>query len=313
MTPAAYVEAQRVEAARRLLETDRRAAWTRSPRLRLRHRETMRRAFRARLRIAPASTAAASDRAARPRHGLMNVTEETLMDIAIPLFDGITALDAIGPYEVLSRLPGARVRFVAVEAGAESDRQPALTLIADEPLSAVPQPEIIMVPGGFGTRALMTPNRCSTGSAGARDDDVDDVGVHRLAAARRRGLLRGLEATTHWASLDSSRVRRTPDARGASSSRERSSPRPACRRGSTWRSRSPRASRATRSRRRFSSASSTTRSRRSTPARRRRPRARARHDPRAHEESNGSGPVGISLTAPHWCRHMRCSLLTSRR
>ena len=32
------------------------------------------------------------------------------MDIAIPLFDGITALDAIGPYEVLSRLPGARVR-----------------------------------------------------------------------------------------------------------------------------------------------------------------------------------------------------------
>jgi len=39
------------------------------------------------------------------------------MDIAIPLFEGITALDAIGPYEVLSRLPGARVRFVAVTPG----------------------------------------------------------------------------------------------------------------------------------------------------------------------------------------------------
>ena len=37
------------------------------------------------------------------------------MNIAIPIFEGITALDAIGPYEVLSRLPGARVRFVAIE------------------------------------------------------------------------------------------------------------------------------------------------------------------------------------------------------
>ena len=47
------------------------------------------------------------------------------MDIAIPLFEGITALDAIGPYEVLSRLPGARVRFVAVTPGPN-----ALTRIA---------------------------------------------------------------------------------------------------------------------------------------------------------------------------------------
>ena len=39
------------------------------------------------------------------------------MDVAIPIFDGLTALDAIGPYEVLSRLPGARVHFLAVEAG----------------------------------------------------------------------------------------------------------------------------------------------------------------------------------------------------
>src|SRR6266540_3958589 len=60
------------------------------------------------------------------------------MDIAIPLFDGITALDAIGPYEVLSRLPGARVRFVAIEPGPKkTDKH--LTLVADEPLSAVPR------------------------------------------------------------------------------------------------------------------------------------------------------------------------------
>ena len=76
------------------------------------------------------------------------------MNIAIPIFEGITALDAIGPYEVLSRLPGARVRFVAIEAGPYKTDNRQLTMIADEPLSAVPHPEIIMVPGGFGTRAL---------------------------------------------------------------------------------------------------------------------------------------------------------------
>src|SRR5690242_8917923 len=80
------------------------------------------------------------------------------MDIAIPLFEGITALDAIGPYEVLSRLPGARVRFVAVTAGPYRTDNRQLTLVADEPLSAVPRPEIVMVPGGVGTRALLSPN-----------------------------------------------------------------------------------------------------------------------------------------------------------
>ena len=87
------------------------------------------------------------------------------MDIAIPLFEGITALDAIGPYEVLSRLPGARVRFVAVTAGPYRTDNRQLTLMADEPLSAVPHPEVVMVPGGFGTRALEAPNHCWTGSA----------------------------------------------------------------------------------------------------------------------------------------------------
>ena len=58
------------------------------------------------------------------------------MDIAIPLFDGITALDAIGPYEVLSRLPGARVRFVAETPGPKRTDNKQLTLMADDPLSA---------------------------------------------------------------------------------------------------------------------------------------------------------------------------------
>jgi putative intracellular protease/amidase len=125
------------------------------------------------------------------------------MDIAIPLFDRITALDAIGPYEVLSRLPGARVRFVAVTPGAYRTDNRQLTLMADEPLSAVPRPEIIMVPGGFGTRALMTPNPLLDWIRAAHETSQWTTSVCTgsllLGAA---GVLQGLEATSHWAALD---------------------------------------------------------------------------------------------------------------
>src|ERR1051325_3986377 len=118
------------------------------------------------------------------------------MDIAIPLSEGITALDAIGPYEVLSRLPGARVRFVAVTAGPYRTDNRQLTLVADEPLSAVPRPEIVMVPGGGGTRALLSPNpappRRGGDPEGSRGHDALDVAraprrVQRPADAEARG------------------------------------------------------------------------------------------------------------------------------
>jgi putative intracellular protease/amidase len=125
------------------------------------------------------------------------------MDIAIPLFDGITALDAIGPYEVLSRLPGARVRFVAVTPGPVRTDNKQLALVADEPLSAVPRPQILMVPGGFGTRRLMTPNPLLDWIRAAHETTEWTTSVCTgsllLGAA---GLLKGIEATTHWASLD---------------------------------------------------------------------------------------------------------------
>ena len=122
------------------------------------------------------------------------------MDIAIPIFDRITALDAIGPYEVLSRLPGARIRWVAIEPGPYRTDNRMLTLIADEPLSAVPHPEIIMVPGGFGTRSLLTPNPLLDWLRAAHETSRWTTSVCTgsllLGAA---GLLKGLEATTHWA------------------------------------------------------------------------------------------------------------------
>ncbi|HEY7366237.1 MAG TPA: DJ-1/PfpI family protein [Methylomirabilota bacterium] len=125
------------------------------------------------------------------------------MDIAIPIFDGITALDAIGPYEVLSRLPDARTRFVAIAPGTYRTDNRQLALVADEPLAAVPHPEIVLVPGGFGTRALMTEPRMLDWlrAAHATSQWTTSVctGSLLLAAA---GILKGLEATTHWMSLE---------------------------------------------------------------------------------------------------------------
>jgi transcriptional regulator GlxA family with amidase domain len=128
---------------------------------------------------------------------------EGSVDIAIPIFDRITALDAIGPYEVLSRLPGARIRWVAMTPGTYKTDNRQLTMVADEPLSAVPHPEIIMVPGGFGTRSLMTPNPLLDWLRVAHETSQWTTSVCTgsllLGAA---GILKGLEATTHWAALD---------------------------------------------------------------------------------------------------------------
>jgi putative intracellular protease/amidase len=125
------------------------------------------------------------------------------MDIAIPIFDGITALDAIGPYEVLSRLPGYRARFVALTPGPYRTDNGQLALVADDALAAFPHPEIVLVPGGFGTRALMTEKRLLDWIRTAHETSQWTTSVCTgsllLAAA---GVLRGLEATTHWMSLD---------------------------------------------------------------------------------------------------------------
>ena len=63
------------------------------------------------------------------------------------LFEGITALDAVGPYEVLSRMPGAQVRCVAIEAGPVRNSPGSLGLVADGALEDVPQCDVVLVPG----------------------------------------------------------------------------------------------------------------------------------------------------------------------
>lgn len=125
------------------------------------------------------------------------------MDIAIPIFDGITALDAIGPYEVLSRLPDARVHFLAAEPGQKRTENGMLALTADPALEDVPNPEVIVVPGGYGTRALTRDEHLlgwlRTAHQNSEWTTSVCTGSLLLAAA---GILDGLEATTHWTMLD---------------------------------------------------------------------------------------------------------------
>ncbi|MFN2614060.1 MAG: DJ-1/PfpI family protein, partial [Actinomycetota bacterium] len=74
------------------------------------------------------------------------------MLIAMPLFDRFTALDAIGPYEVLSRLPAAEVVFCGTDARTYRT-QKGLGVQAGARLDDVSSCDVLVVPGGFGTRA----------------------------------------------------------------------------------------------------------------------------------------------------------------
>jgi putative intracellular protease/amidase len=122
------------------------------------------------------------------------------MDIAMPLYDRFTALDAVGPYEVLSRLPDTTVHFLGADGtGPKKTETGMLTILTERPLEDLPHPEVIVVPGGYGTRDLMRDERVLewVREAHATSTWTTSVctGSLLLGAA---GLLDGLEATTHW-------------------------------------------------------------------------------------------------------------------
>ncbi|MBN7303159.1 DJ-1/PfpI family protein [Mycobacteroides abscessus subsp. bolletii] len=126
------------------------------------------------------------------------------MQIAIVIYPGVTALDFVGPYEVLERLPNAEVRFVWHEPGPIVTDSGVFVVGATHSLAETVRPDIVLVPGS----AVAT---MST----ARDERLLDWlrTVHEtadwtfsvcsgsliLAAA---GLLAGKSATSHWRALD---------------------------------------------------------------------------------------------------------------
>lgn len=129
------------------------------------------------------------------------------MQIAIGLYPGFTALDAIGPYQVFTNMPGAEVVVCGARKGDLADDNGLLHLDIAHTFDDIPQPDVLLVPGGMITRKL------------ARDGDpiVEWIrGAHPhttyttsvctgallLGAA---GVLDGLRATTHWIAYDALR------------------------------------------------------------------------------------------------------------
>jgi transcriptional regulator GlxA family with amidase domain len=128
------------------------------------------------------------------------------MQIVIALFDRFTALDAVGPHQVLHHLPGAEVIFAAERVRGVTDDTRTLTLQAQAAYADVPAPDIIVVPGGPGQAAQMTPGPLQDWLLAADRTSAWTTSVCTgslvLAGA---GLLSGRPATTNWMAMDALR------------------------------------------------------------------------------------------------------------
>ncbi len=126
-----------------------------------------------------------------------------MKQIAIPVFPRFTALDAIGPYEVLQRLPDYEVVFVGHERGTIRTENGMLGVVADATFEEVASPDIVVFPGGVGSRPLMHDERVLDWVRAAHATTTYTTSVCTgslvLGAAR---LLQGLTATTHWSVYD---------------------------------------------------------------------------------------------------------------
>lgn len=126
------------------------------------------------------------------------------MQIALGLYPGLTLLDVVGPYQVLSLVPGHQVVLCAERTGPLSDDNGLVTLQVDHTFDEVPSPDVVLVGGGYATRALARPDSAIVdwirqAHAESRFTTSVCTGSLLLGAA---GLLDGLEATTHWSATE---------------------------------------------------------------------------------------------------------------
>jgi transcriptional regulator GlxA family with amidase domain len=125
------------------------------------------------------------------------------VQVAILVFEKLTVLDVVWPYEVLRSVPGWEVRFVAPQAGPVRADSGALGLVADYSLDEVTDPDIVLVGGGEGNRPLLSDQRVLGWLRDVHEQSRWTTSVCTgslvLGAA---GLLEGKRATGHWLYLD---------------------------------------------------------------------------------------------------------------
>jgi transcriptional regulator GlxA family with amidase domain len=125
------------------------------------------------------------------------------MKTAYLLYDRFTALDITGPHDVLSSVPGAESVFVAESAGPVRSDRGTLTIVAERPLDEVVAPDVVVVPGGYGTRPLLEHEPLLSWLRSVHQTTSWTASVCTgsllLAAA---GLLHDAPATTHWMTRD---------------------------------------------------------------------------------------------------------------
>ena len=121
------------------------------------------------------------------------------LQVVIPLFERVTALDAVGPYEVLQRIPTLDVTFIGHRKGEVRTENGLLGLTVDATFEEFPEPDVMVVPGGAGSRRLLDDRRVLDwvrhAHQGTRLTTSVCTGSLVFGAA---GLLGGLTATTHW-------------------------------------------------------------------------------------------------------------------
>lgn len=126
------------------------------------------------------------------------------MRIAIGLYQGFTALDFVGPYQVLTNRPGFEVVLCAAEAGPILDDNGLMALQVDATFADLPTPDVLLVPGGWVTRKIAAEGHPIVDWVRSAHETTTwttsvCTGALVLGAA---GILDGLPATTHWIAYD---------------------------------------------------------------------------------------------------------------